>query len=241
MRFQAQKGRGGYGQAIGILMLEDVEPFIPGDVANATTYEFPVRFKVVEGLTFERIKKKDLSVIEPLLQAGKELVTEGVRAITGDCGFMALFQRELANALEVPVFLSSLLQVPFISMTLREGEKIGVITADSLNLDRDFLAAVGIDESISLHIVGLQDQENFSLMGTKGYVNSEKVEEEVVAVAKTMVKEDPLVKAILLECSMLPPYGAAVQEAVSLPVYDYITMINYIFSAVVKKKFNGFM
>lgn len=241
MKFQAIKGRVGYGQAIGILMIEDVEPFIPGDVANATTYNFPVRFKIVEGLTFDSIKKKDPTVIESVIKAGKELVKEGVRAITGDCGFMVLYQKQLANMLDVPVFMSSLLQVPFISMTLRQGEKIGIITADSLNLDRVFLKAAGINDTIPLHIAGLQDQPNFSLIGRKGYIDSEKVENEVVSVARNMVEKDPLVKAILLECSMLPPYGAAIQEAVNLPVYDYITMINYVFSAVVKKRFSGFM
>jgi len=32
-----------------------------------------------------------------------------------------------------------------------------------------------------------------------------------------------------------------VQEAVYLPVFDFITMINYVYSAVVKKEFQGFM
>ena len=67
------------------------------------------------------------------------------------------------------------------------------------------------------------------------------IENEVVSVAKEMVEEDPKVKAILLECSALPPYGAAVQETVNLPVFDFITMINYVYSAIVKKKFKGFM
>jgi len=45
----------------------------------------------------------------------------------------------------------------------------------------------------------------------------------------------------LMESSVYPPYGAAVQEAVNLPVFDYVTMINYVYSSVVKKRFHGFM
>ena len=58
-------------------------------------------------------------------------------------------------------------------------------------------------------------------------------------VARRMVDKDPSIRAILLECSLLPPYGAAVQAAVNLPVFDYITMIKFVFSAVVKKRYRG--
>jgi hypothetical protein len=39
----------------------------------------------------------------------------------------------------------------------------------------------------------------------------------------------------------MPPYGELVQKAVNLPVFDFITMINYVYTAVVKKKYDGFM
>ena len=39
-------GRGNYGEAVGILTLDTVFPRIPGDVGNATTFDFPVRFSV---------------------------------------------------------------------------------------------------------------------------------------------------------------------------------------------------
>jgi hypothetical protein len=49
------------------------------------------------------------------------------------------------------------------------------------------------------------------------------------------------IKALLLECSLLPPYAAALQAAVQVPVFDYITMINFVFSAVVKQPYEGFI
>jgi hypothetical protein len=103
-----------YGEAIGIILLENYAPFIPGDVANATTYDFPVRFQRVENFSVERIFKHDMSLLDPVLEAGRALVGEGVRAVTGDCGFMVIYQEQLAAALEVPVFMSSLLQIPFL-------------------------------------------------------------------------------------------------------------------------------
>jgi hypothetical protein len=102
--YQARKGQASSGEAIGILLLDTSVPFIPGDVANATTYPFPVRFRKVEGFTVARAIGKDPSVYEALHAAGLDLVEQGVRAVTGDCGFMALHQRHLADDLPVPVF-----------------------------------------------------------------------------------------------------------------------------------------
>ena len=232
-----------YGEAIGIILLENYAPFIPGDVANATTYDFPVRFQRVENFSVERIFKHDMSLLDPVLEAGRALVREGVRAITGDCGFMVIYQDRLAAELEVPVFKSSLLQLHFMRHLIGPDEKIGVITANAESLDEFVLEKAGVDPSVPLLIRGLEKKEHFvsAVIKEEGLLDSEKIEAEVVSVAGEMVAEDPKVKLMLLECSMLPPYAAAVQEAVNLPVFDFITMIDYVFSAVVKRRYQGFM
>jgi len=244
MLYKAKKGQSSYGEAIGIILLDmSFAPFIPGDVANATTYSFPVKFKKVDGLTIERMFSKDISFLNRVIDAGKELVDAGVRAITGDCGFMALFQEEVAKQLDVPVFLSSLLQLPFLTQIIGEGRKVGVITANSKILDDDLLRSVGIVNTDSIYIKGLEDKENFrdGILRECGWLDSKKIEDEVVEAAKEMVNDDPKIKIILLECSDLPPYGRAVQEAVDLPVFDFVTMINYVYSGIVKKRYEGIM
>jgi hypothetical protein len=241
--YTTQNGRVSSGEAIGILLLETSVPFIPGDVANATSYAFPVRFQKVQGYSVRRALRKDPSVYEALRKAATDLVQQGVRAVTGDCGFMGIHQRKLARELGVPVFLSSLLQIPFISLLIGENAKVGVITADSKSLNADLLAAVGVSDPNNLVICGLEDRQQFYQFAIEetGSLDAEAVEKEVVSVAGDMVSENPQVRAILLECSLLPPYGAAVQDAVNLPVFDYITMINFVFSAVVKQRYIGFM
>jgi hypothetical protein len=235
--YTTQKGKVSSGEAIGILLLETSVPFIPGDVANATTYAFPVRFQKVKRFSVRRALSKDPSVYEDLREAARDLVQQRVRAVTGDCGFMGIHQ------LGVPVFLSSLLQIPFISFLIGEDAKVGVITADSKSLSTDLLAAVGVFDPTNLVIGGLEDSQQFYQFAIEetGSLDAEAVEKEVVTVARDMVAENPQTRAILLECSLLPPYGAAVQDAVNLPVFDYITMINFVFSAVVKQRFTGFI
>lgn len=249
MIFKVLPGRASFGEAIGIILVEGesyasegVFIAIPGSVGNASTFSFPVRFQRAKGLTAEGLVSKDLMMLDSVIEAGAQLVKEGVRAVTGDCGFMALFQREVANRLGVPVFLSSLLQVPFISRMLGDGQKVGIITANSQALDAPLLEMVGIDSSIPICIKGLEEKVFFNTASEGvGPLDTEEVGKEVVYSAKELVQEEPGVGAILLECSLLPPYGAAVQEAVDLPVFDFITMINYVYSAVVKTRFHGFI
>ncbi len=123
MIYHARKGQVSSGEAIGILLLDTSVPFIPGDVANATTYPFPVRFRKVEGFTVARAIGKDPSIYDGLQKAACELVDQGVRAITGDCGFMALHQKRLARELPVPVFLSSLLADSVYSLHIGRGRQ----------------------------------------------------------------------------------------------------------------------
>lgn len=243
MIYETKPGQVSSGEAIGILLLDTAVPFIPGDVANATTYDYPVRFQKVEGFTVARAIGKDPSVYDALKQAAGRLVGQGVRAVTGDCGFMALHQQRLADELQVPVFLSSLLQIPFIAAIIGRTATVGVITADSRCLDDDLLAAVGASDPGRVDVMGLEDCRAFHSFAIEesGTLDKIAVEGEVVATARRLVEENQRVRAILLECSLLPPYAAAIQSAVNLPVFDYITMIDFVFSAVVKNKHVGFM
>jgi Asp/Glu/hydantoin racemase len=232
-----------YGETIGILLLDSPVPFIPGDVANATTYDFPVRFKKVPGFSVEKALGRDESIYPDLLKAARDLKENGVRAVTGDCGFMAAYQNRLKKDLGIPVFLSSLLQIPFIRQIIPDDKKIGVITASNQNLTPSFLELIGIQDMSGLAIEGLENSPEFksAVLDEKGSIDTQKIQAEVVNAARRLTQEGKNVNAILLECSVLPPYAQAIQNATGLPVFDYITMINYVFNAVVKKPYNGFM
>lgn len=242
MIYQANKGQTSYGEAIGILMLDTYTPFIPGDVGNASTYDFPVRYETVDGLTVKRIFSKDKSAYNSLFKAARNLSQQGVRAITGDCGFMAIFQKQLADELNIPVFLSSMLQVPFMNSIIAKDKKVGIISANSESLNDDSLfKEVGINDPSQLIIKGLEDKPNFnkSIIEEVGILEPEKIKKEVVNTAVQLTENHQEIDLILLECSVLPPYSKAVQKATGLPVFDYITMINYIYSTVVQKNYNG--
>lgn len=241
MKYAIKNKQVSYGEAIGILLLDSVIPFIPGDVANATTYDFPVRFKKVPGFTVARAIGKDDSVYDDLLAAARDLAANGVRAVTGDCGFMALHQQRLQQDLGLPVCLSSLLQIPFIRHLVPAGTGIGIVTADSRSLTPDFFEAIGIPFGPDLLIHGMESCPEFAsaVLYEKGTLEADKIREEVVATAQAVSAQN--ISAILLECSVLPPYARAVHNATGLPVFDYITMIKYVFHALEPRRYCGFM
>jgi len=238
------KSRSWDGESIGILILDAAYPCVPGNVGNASTFDFPVRYREVKGASIERLlNRMDPGLLEPFIEAARALEREGVRAITGACGFMALFQKEVAEAVEIPVFLSSLLQVPFIWKMLTSKQKVGIIAADSKCLTKRHFESVGITSDIPIVLCGMEDKEEFrtAILEEKGTLDSDQIENEVVDVAMKMIKENPETGAILLECSDLPPYAMAVQEATGRPVFDFITMIRYVHGAVVQRRYEGFV
>jgi hypothetical protein len=238
MLFRASKHQTSYGEDIGILLLDTAVPFIQGDVGNAKSYSYPVRYKRVEGLTAEAIFAHDHSFVDAMIAAARELEREGVKAITGDCGFMALFQQEVRSAVNVPVFLSSLIQLPFISQILRDDQRIGIVTANKKVLTKELFEAVGFTHHDHIVVRGLENTVYFreAAIDEVGTLNSDRICEEVVAVAQQLA-QDPSVGALLLECSLLPVYGQAVSSATALPVFDFLTMIDFVRSSLVKKSF----
>merc|ERR1739848_610411 len=66
-------------------------------------------------------------------------------------------------------------------------------------------------------------------MGDK--VDVEYVTPGIVKMAKDLLKRQPTIRAILLECTELPPYSDALRQATGLPVWDAITCADFFISA----------
>jgi hypothetical protein len=230
------------GHSIGILVLEIWYPLLPGNVANASTYDFPVLFGVVRGATLKQVLTADPSLLSLLVEKGRELEGQGIRAIAGACGYLGNFQKEVAAALNVPVFLSSLLQVPMILRALKREQRVGIICAERDFLTRDVLHACGIDDPSRIVVTDAQGIPEFlNISRSTGHFNSEAIKVGLVDEARKLVNDHAEIGALLLECSDMPPYAWAIQNAIGIPVFDYTTMINWIHTAVVRRPFSGFM
>jgi hypothetical protein len=240
--YRTRRGARNYGQAIGILQLDCSLPFIPGDVDNAGTYRYPVLYRVVPGLSTAACLRGAPELAAAAVTIAKELETQGVRAISSDCGFMLQFQDAVREAVRIPVCMSSLLQLPLIASGLAPKRPIAVITADSTSLTPQFLARAGVKVPNPVIIRGLQDEKEFkaAVLDEKGSIDAGLVEREVVDAVRQIKEAHPDLGAVLFECSMLPPYAKAVQDAVGLPVFDFITMIDYLYAATHHRGYDGF-
>jgi hypothetical protein len=240
--YRARRGQVAYGYSVGIVCLEYFLPFIPGDVGNASTYDFPVLYREVKGASCDAIiMRQDPAMLPIVLEAAEDLVGQGAKAITSDCGYFGAYQREIADALPVPVFLSSLMQVPFILSMLGPHRKVAALVANGASLSSRVLDALGIHDTSRIVFRGLEDKTEFrrTVLDECGTLDVDAVEQEVVEAALEVQAEHLDVGALLLECSDLPPYSAAVQAATGLPVFDWIGFINYVHQAVVAKQYSG--
>ena len=235
----ARGGKALYGAPLGILMLEARFPRIPGDLGNATTWPFPVLYRVVRGATPERVVLQGARGLLPdFIEAAQELVRLGAEAITTNCGFLSLFQHELAAAAGVPVATSSLMQVPWVQATLPPGKRVGLVTVSGSTLTPEHLAGAGVPMDTPL--VGTEKGREFFRVLIKGESDDMDVAlaaEDVVGAGKALVAEHPEVGAIVLECTNMPPYAAALQAAVGLPVYDIYSMITWFHAGLRPKTF----
>ena len=227
-----------YGYAIGILVLETKFPRIPGDMGNATSFSFPVRYKVVKGASPQRVvDERDQTLLHDFIKAAKELELEGVRAITTTCGYLAMFQKELSKELNIPIFTSSLLQVPLVHSMLKPEEKVGIIVANAKTFHPSILEAVGA-KNIPVAITGMEEQYEFTFMRREmNRFNPNKVEKEVINVAKELIDCEPKIRAFVVEDANLPPYSKALQMATKLPIFDFMTLTNWVNLALIKNQF----
>ena len=230
--------RGGqniYGFAVGILMLDTRFPRIPGDMGNAATFPFPVRYHRVAGADSDRVVRKGAAGLLPaFVDAARYLEREGVAAITTNCGFLAKFQRELAGAVAIPVFTSSLMLVPLVSRMLPPGRAVGVLTVDASSLTPDHLAGAGIPPDLPLVVAGLEGGKEFTrvLLGDQLELDVDLAREENVTAARALVRDHPEVGAIVLECTNMPPYRADVQRETGVPVFDIVSLVTMVHGAL---------
>ena len=209
--------------------LEQLEGLV-GNSVNPETYGFPVVFTRVPGANYDSvIHHPDEQLLASMIGKGRELVDQGVKVVITSCGFTAVFQKALSQALPVPVYTSALMQIPLI-LSATGSRNIAVITASKQALEPRHFAAVGVTDLSRIRICGMDEQPEWSkihLAPTESLC-LDRVEAEIVSIARAAQKADPDLGSILLECTDLPPFAPALVRAVGLPVYDLVSMVTLI-------------
>ena len=237
---RARGGKTVYGAAVGILMLDTRFPRIPGDVGNAGTWPFPVLFRVVRGASPEHVvHRRAEGLLDAFVAAGRELVADGADGITTNCGFLSLYQRELAEALEVPVAASSLMQVPMVERTLPPGRRVGIVTIAAASLGEDHLGAYGV--ALDTPVVGTdEDGDEFSraILGDEPELDVERARDDLLRAGARLVRDHPEVGALVLECTNMIPYAADLRQALGRPVYSLYTLVQWFQAGLLPRAFD---
>jgi Asp/Glu/Hydantoin racemase len=234
----AHGGKGLYGSRVGILMLETKFPRIPGDMGNGATWPFPVLYKVVPGATPDRVvRHKSAGLINAFLDAAAELVHLGADGITTTCGFLSLYQRELAAHVRVPVAASSLMQIPLVERLLPPGKRVGVLTVSAASLTEDHMMAAGADAETP--VVGTEGGREFTrvMLDEKHTLDAAAAERDILDAGEALVSQHENIAAVVLECTNMVPYARALSDHLLLPVYSIYTFVTWFQAGLVPRDF----
>jgi len=235
--------------AIGIMRIDYTYPPAMGDAAHPNSYYYRTPHATVKGLTFEAAQKG-----EPLTQAQaaamdaavKELEAQpGLMGIAGDCGFLVNYQAHAVKlAQRVPLFISSVLQCSLLTNIFGGDAQVLVLTANGPELQRVMpkllsLVNVAAEDQSRFVVAGCESLPGFEAVALAQKVDVEKVQPHCVQLVKSKMAEHPNMRAVLLECTELPPYADAIREATGLVVMDVITLVDFFHGAVSEDPYFG--
>jgi len=249
-RIRARKKHSCYGMGLGIMILDEVYPGFPGDVRNASAFPYPIQYDIVENVDIHKLVwLEDKSpCLQPILDSAKRLEKMGCRAVAAECGYFAYFQQDVAGILDIPVFMSSLLQVPMIQQIIGPKKSVGIVAAIGKFLTEEHLKRVGVSPDSNYFIAGAQDEYGCTEFDNlwNAQVRPEvpeayysKAEQQMVAMCEDLVQKNPEMGAIMLECTGMQPFARAIQRAVDLPVFSWGTLLDYAYSVVNHRDYYG--
>ncbi len=239
-----------YGMGLGIILLDDVYPGFPGDVRNASAFPFPIQYEIAENVDiWALVHEEDKSpCLAPIQRAAEKLEKMGCRAIAAECGYFAYFQKDIAGYVDVPVFMSSLLQVPLAQQLIGPDKVVGILAARKDEMTSAHLEAVGIQPDSNYVLAGAEQDGACPEFEHLWYEPKrtdppaayyDKAEKEFVAVAVDFYHAHPNMGAMMLECTGMQPFARAVQREIDIPIFSWGTLLDYAYSVAVHRDYYG--
>lgn len=234
----AQGGKSIYGASVGILMLDARFPRIPGDMGNATTWPFPVLYRIVRDASPDLVVRRGAEgMLSAFVDAARDLVRDGADGITTNCGFLSLFQQELSEAVPVPVVTSSLMQVEMVNRTLPAGKRAGVLTISASTLTQDHLRKAQVPDGTPIGTTEGGQEFTRAILVNEEALDVEKARADNVEAALRLQKNHPELGAIVLECTNMCPYAADIQSATGMPVFSIVSFVTWFQSGLLPRRF----
>jgi hypothetical protein len=215
---------------LGILMLEGRMAEVPGCLGSPASFPYPVVHRVVSGSRPPSSAAEAEALFPLYLEAARELEREGVSVLTENChGLMALVHPRLAAALSVPFVGSALTLVPELHRMM-PSRRIGILAFHPEAVDDQVCAACGFSpRQIPVVVAGVAGSAAWQeFLCTKEIPDALRplLEADLVAAARGLAAAYPDLGAFVCECTLLPPASQAVRDALGLPVFDVLTLLD---------------
>ena len=219
---------------LSLLQLDTGFPRIAGDIGCRDTFRAELDIHVLEDLSVAR-------VVTPAPQAddmdrlGAVLAGTQGDVITTSCGFLSVWQDQLAALAPAPFVSSALHALPSI-LKRYEASDLAILTFDAATLRSPAFAP-------SLHgfdgpVAGLADGSHLKQVIAEDLprLDAARAEAEITdLVAGLVARHRP--KALLLECTNLPPYKPALAARFDLEIFDILTLIDSVKPDIVEPAF----
>ena len=207
---------------LGVIVLDTRFPRPPGDIGSPETYAragIPARLLTVPGASARRVvQTQDPVLLGPFVDAARTLAEQGACLITTSCGFLAGWQRELQVSVPVPVITSSLLQCADLPAP-------GIVTFDATSLHHGLLQMAGVPDGTPVEGLTPGCELQSRILADDTVLDFAQAQMDVVSAAVRLVSRCPQVQTVVLECTNMPPYRLAVEQATGRPVHDLETLL----------------
>ena len=219
---------------LSLLQLDTGFPRIAGDVGSPDTYRATLETHVMPNLSVARViaatpQTPDMAGVEPLLARARGDV------ITTSCGFLGLWQQRLAAMSPAPFLASSLNGLPDL-MTRYGPEGLAVLAFDADRLTAPAFAP--LLNGFTGPVIGLPDSSHLKqvIADDLPQLDRHRAEAELTDLVAGLLAQKP-VRALLLECTNLPPYKAALKKKFDVEIFDILTQIHLVNPDIVDPAF----
>ncbi|KAL7415737.1 hypothetical protein BDY24DRAFT_382057 [Mrakia frigida] len=227
---------------LGIIQLNTRFARPAGDISNPASWPFPIRVGVVAEATPKAILEGGWSedTVLAFVKEGRRLIEEeGCVALVTSCGFLATMHPLLASHLP-SIGSSALLQLPIMKALYPVPNSVGVICFKARCLSLKHFACVGA--SPQTPFTGLRENGVFSrVLNCEIPYDHDGMLQEVLEAGRELQElcrsKGGELRAVLLECTNMPPFSAAVARELNVAVYDILTLGKMIYSAAVKEEY----
>jgi len=210
----------------GILVSDTCDYKPVGHVANALTYPFSVRYEIVSSITEG---KDEETVTKELQEKALELETVGCRYIAAEGGKFGKYQDAITAVVDIPVYLSPLMQLPWIKVGIKKSEGVLILSDLSAYEAEEVFAVYGIEKEI---------YENCTFIEVKKDMPPEVV---LQYLDESEILEEQNTKAVLIDTQKFAENNSIFKDLYGLYVWDMEKLMNYVYRGVCQKPREGFL